>query len=201
MSENKDNLTDNTLNILNKSIKKSFSMLDNEKENRIKEESMEILEEVYRNNSYHGKKSENLVGAVVYLTSSKFFPVQPEEIYESLDISKKSLFNTVRYLMKEGYVKSNPGSEPTDYIEKYSKKLNLDEDLKQEAIEIGKKTEDAGSFSGRAPSGLAASSIYLASSLNGGEVTQKDLSEVCGKSEVTIRKNYKSQKSELINTE
>ncbi len=51
--------------------------------------------------------------------------------------------------------------------------------------------------SGRGPLGVAAASVYIASNLCGRRRTQKDISNVVGVTEVTIRNRYKEMSEEL----
>ena len=192
MQENK--LSKRTVEILKDSIDKTFSTLEDDGlKGDIEEECLKVLKKIYESGSYHGKKTESLVGSVIYICSSKFVAVQPDEVVESLDIEKDELFGTTRYIMRETDIEVNLATPPSSYVKKFSRQMGLGDELEDEAIEICKMTEEEHSISGRSPTGLAASSLYLASERNGGDLTQRQLSNVCGKSEVTIRKNYKKQ--------
>jgi transcription initiation factor TFIIB len=58
-------------------------------------------------------------------------------------------------------------------------------------MEILKEAANAELTSGRGPTGIAAASIYVASILCGERRTQREVSEVAGVTEVTIRNRYK----------
>ena len=60
-----------------------------------------------------------------------------------------------------------------------------------EAIEILKDAADKELTSGRGPTGVAAASIYIASILCGERRTQREVADVAGVTEVTIRNRYK----------
>ena len=51
--------------------------------------------------------------------------------------------------------------------------------------------------SGRGPTGIAAASLYIASVLCGERRTQREVSEVTGVTEVTIRNRYKELSEKL----
>jgi transcription initiation factor TFIIB len=58
-------------------------------------------------------------------------------------------------------------------------------------LEILKEAANRELTSGRGPTGLAAASIYIASVLCGERRTQRDVADVAGVMEVTIRNRYK----------
>ena len=51
--------------------------------------------------------------------------------------------------------------------------------------------------SGRGPIGVVAAAVYIASVLNGEERTQKEIAEVAGVTEVTVRNRYRELKKAL----
>jgi len=59
------------------------------------------------------------------------------------------------------------------------------------ALEIAEKTKNNGIADGKAPNGIAAAYLYVASILLGQNVLQRDVSSVAGVTEVTIRNRCK----------
>ena len=64
-------------------------------------------------------------------------------------------------------------------------------DVQAKAIEILKDAADKELTSGRGQTGVAAASIYIASILCGERRTQREVADVAGVTEVTIRNRYK----------
>ncbi len=58
-------------------------------------------------------------------------------------------------------------------------------------LEIDPQAGDRGLISGKGPTGIAAAAIYIASILEGVPKTQRDIADVAGVTEVTIRNRYK----------
>ena len=58
---------------------------------------------------------------------------------------------------------------------------------KRKAVEILRKAKKIGVVAGKDPTGLAAAALYLACITEGGNKTQKEISEASGVTEVTIR--------------
>ena len=61
------------------------------------------------------------------------------------------------------------------------------EKTKRKAVEILRKAKKIGVVAGKDPTGLAAAALYLACITEGGNKTQKEISEASGVTEVTIR--------------
>jgi transcription initiation factor TFIIB len=59
------------------------------------------------------------------------------------------------------------------------------------AIEIMKKANDLEITSGKGPMGIAAASLYVAALLVGDKKTQREVADIAGVTEVTIRNRYK----------
>src|SRR5467141_1269758 len=78
-----------------------------------------------------------------------------------------------------------------DYVARFCNRLELDMDVQRKAKEILDKVEKDELASGVAPSGVAAATIYIAAILCNKPCTQKEVAEVAGVTEVTIRNRYK----------
>ena len=63
--------------------------------------------------------------------------------------------------------------------------------MQSKSIEILKDAADKELTSGRGPTGVAAASIYISSILCGERRTQREVADVAGVTEVTIRNRYK----------
>ena len=59
------------------------------------------------------------------------------------------------------------------------------------------KAMEKGLTSGRGPTGVAAAALYIASVLLGDRKTQRDVAEIAGVTEVTIRNRYKELTEQL----
>ena len=63
--------------------------------------------------------------------------------------------------------------------------------MQAKTVDILKQAADRELTSGRGPTGVAAAAIYIASILSGERRTQREVAEVAGVTEVTIRNRYK----------
>lgn len=77
------------------------------------------------------------------------------------------------------------------YISKLANMAKIDTKVERIAIDIAHKTDDHLLADGKAPNGLAAAYIYIASMLLGINILQRDVSSLSGVTEVTIRNRCK----------
>ena len=77
------------------------------------------------------------------------------------------------------------------YISKIANLTSTDVRVERLALEISEKTKDRNLADGKAPNGIAAAYLYVASILLGQNVLQRDVSSVAGVTEVTIRNRCK----------
>jgi len=69
--------------------------------------------------------------------------------------------------------------------------LNLSPKTQTDAVKILKRAEKNELTSGRGPAGIAAAALYVAALLNGEKKTQREVADIAGITEVTIRNRYK----------
>lgn len=77
------------------------------------------------------------------------------------------------------------------YISKLSNMAKIDTKVERLAIDIAHRTNDHMLADGKAPNGLAAAYIYIASIFLGVNILQRDVSSLSGVTEVTIRNRCK----------
>ena len=82
-------------------------------------------------------------------------------------------------------------SRPSDYIPRFSSALKLSPATQSYAIKILEKAREAGLTSGRGPTGIAAAALYVSALIHGERRTQREVSDIAGVTEVTIRNRYK----------
>ncbi len=144
-----------------------------------------------------GRLIESVVAAVVYMICRQYgIPRTLDEIAEVSGISKKEIGRTYRFLKKELYV-DVPLTNPIYYVPRFASALGLSGKVQEKAKEILQDAVEKGLISGRGPTGVAAAAVYIASVMMGERRTQKEVAEVAGVTEVTIRNRYRELKREL----
>ncbi len=69
--------------------------------------------------------------------------------------------------------------------------------MQEKAIQILEEAIKKGLISGRGPTGVAAAAVYIAGVMMGERRTQKEVADVAGVTEVTIRNRYRELKEKL----
>ena len=70
-------------------------------------------------------------------------------------------------------------------------------EVQEEGRKILEEAIKKGLISGRGPTGVAAAAVYIAGLLKGERRTQKEVANVAGVTEVTIRNRYRELKKRL----
>jgi transcription initiation factor TFIIB len=157
----------------------------------VREDAAFIYRSAAKKGLIRGRSIESVVATSIYTACRRSnIPRTLEEISEVSKVSKKQIGKTYRFLSRELNIKLKPTS-PTDYIPRFATKLGLSGEVQSKAIDIIRKAKDCGLSSGKGPTGLAAAAIYIASVLLSERKTQRDVADVAGVTEVTIRNRYK----------
>ncbi|MFO7872645.1 MAG: transcription initiation factor IIB [Candidatus Undinarchaeales archaeon] len=144
-----------------------------------------------------GRSMESVVAAALYAACRKHkVPRTLDEIAEASNVKKREVGRTYRFITRELGIKLLPTS-PIDYLPRFASELKLSPETQQKAIKILKDAQEEDLVSGRGPTGVAAAAIYVASTLTGEKRTQREVAEVAGVTEVTIRNRYKELIDEL----
>ncbi|MFQ6052050.1 MAG: transcription initiation factor IIB [Candidatus Hydrothermarchaeota archaeon] len=144
-----------------------------------------------------GKSIESVVVAAICAACRQHkVPRSMSEIADSARIEKKRLGKIYRLLGRKLGLKLKPTS-PTEYVARFSSELGLSGEVQSKAIDIIKLAIDKEIITGKDPTGVAAAAIYIAGLLQGERRAQKEVAEVAGTSEVTVRNRYKELVEEL----
>ncbi len=163
----------------------------------ILEEAAALYRKAVEKGLIRGRLIEAVVAAVIYAVCRMYgIPRTLDEIAEASGLSKKDIGRTYRFLVKELKLKI-PLTNPVYYVPKFASALGLSGEVQEEAIRILQKAIEKGLLSGRGPTGVAAAAVYIAALLKGERRTQKEVAEVAGVTEVTIRNRYRELKKEL----
>ena len=145
-----------------------------------------------------GKSVACMSAATIYMACKQCDVVRSlDEICASTGSTKDEKMNvklTAKYyrmLVMELGSKTAPVVTLEKYISKIANLAKLEVRVERLAAEIAQKTEDHNLADGKAPNGLAAAYLYIASTLLGQSILQRDVSSVAGITEVTIRNRCK----------
>lgn len=112
-------------------------------------------------------------------------------------LKKKEIARCYRLLLREMDLRM-PIADPARRISRIASKAGASEKAKRRALQVLKEAEQTGVSAGKDPTGLAAAALYAACVLEGEPVTQKDVAEGAGVTEVTIRNRYKGLRDLIL---
>jgi transcription initiation factor TFIIB len=144
-----------------------------------------------------GRLIEAVVAAVLYTVCRTYHvPRTLNEMAEASGLTKKEIGRTYRFLVRELKL-DVPLTNPVHYIPRFASELNLSGEVQEKGRQILEEAIDKGLISGRGPTGVAAAAVYIAGLLRGERRTQKEVANVAGVTEVTIRNRYRELKKRL----
>jgi len=145
-----------------------------------------------------GKSVSCMSAATIYMACKQCDVVRSlDEICAATGSSKELAMNvklTAKYyrtLVMELGNSTAPVVTLDKYISKIANLAKLEVRVERLAVELAQKTSDNSLADGKAPNGLAAAYLYIASILLGQSMLQRDVSSIAGITEVTIRNRCK----------
>jgi transcription initiation factor TFIIB len=164
---------------------------------RVEKESARIFRSSAEKGLTRARSRENIVAACIYIaTKVNSMPKTLGEICNVTKIDRKSLTKTYKLLVRSLNIKILP-SNPYDFLGRFNSELKLDPRIQTDAAKIIEKIEKFGINSGKNPTSLAATALYLATLKNKTRVTQKNISDVSGITETTLRNRCKEMMNKL----
>src|SRR3989338_6216438 len=157
----------------------------------VEEEAAGIYRSAVQKGLVRGRSMESVIAGALYAACRRHeIPRTLDEMGEASGIEKKEIGRTYRFVTRELEISIRP-SNPADYIPRFASDLKLSPETQSKAVEILEQARDIELTSGRGPTGIAAAALYVASLIHGEKRTQREVADVAGVTEVTIRNRYK----------
>jgi len=147
-------------------------------------------------NLIRGRSIEGVTAACVYLSCREAgVPRTLREVAEAARTGRKEIGRIARFLMRRLKIRVEV-PRPEMYTQRFCSDLELCPAVIGRANEIIQQCEEFEHDSGKGPTGICASAIYIASLEMeaqgvGRRCTQRDIAEAAGVTEVTVRNRYK----------
>ena len=163
----------------------------------VKEEGMRRYIEAFKKKLLRGRSINAMVAACLYLACrQKGIPRTLQEILEEASVSPKDVRRSVSVLMKEFKLKTQ-NTDPVALLPRYVTDLGLDSEIVALTSKILTVYVSKFPISGIDPKGLCAGAIYIACRLRNIELTQLEIANSVGITEVTLRSRYKELRKKL----
>ncbi|MBS3815569.1 MAG: transcription initiation factor IIB [Hadesarchaea archaeon] len=137
-----------------------------------------------------GRSIEGVSAAILYMTCRmNQIPRTLEEITGISSVDKKEIARTYRYVARELGV-NLPPTDPVKYVARFGSSLEVSGETRAKAVDLIRDATDKGLTTGKSPVGTAGAALYIAGIMTGEKRAQREVAEVTGTTEVTIRNRY-----------
>ncbi len=163
----------------------------------IKEKAAVIYRKALDKTLVRGRSINAIAAAALYAACRKSgSPKTLSEISQASLVNKKDVARCYRLLLQKLDFHM-PISDPLTYVSKIAEKNGVSGKTQGTAIAILRDAKQKRFSAGKDPIGMAAAALYIACLQNNEKVTQKDIAEASGVTEVTVRNRYKALKQQL----
>ena len=164
---------------------------------QIKEKAAVIYRKALDKGLVRGRSIAAITAASLYASCrGSGTPRTLREIAEASLVGKKDVARCYRLLLHEIEFHM-PIADPLTYVSKIAERNGISGKTQGAAIAILRDARQKRVLAGKDPMGLAAATLYIACLQNNERVTQKDIAEAAGVTEVTVRNRYKALKRQL----
>uniref|UniRef100_A0A6A7FUW9 Transcription initiation factor IIB n=2 Tax=Hirondellea gigas TaxID=1518452 RepID=A0A6A7FUW9_9CRUS len=150
-----------------------------------------LFKQVHDGRSLKGRSNDAIASASLYIACrQEGVPRTFKEICAVSRISKKEIGRCFKLILR-ALETSVELITTGDFMSRFCANLNLPNTVMKAATCIAKKAVETDIVPGRSPISVAAAAIYMASQASECKKSQKEIGDVAGVAEVTIRQSYK----------
>ncbi|CAL1536558.1 unnamed protein product [Lymnaea stagnalis] len=151
-----------------------------------------LFKQVHEGKALKGRSNDAIVSACMYIACrQEGVPRTLKEICAVSKISKKEIGRVFKLILKN--LETNVDLITTgDFMSRFCSNLSLPSSVQKAATHIARKAVEMDLVPGRSPISVAAAAIYMASQASDDKKTAKEIGDIAGVAEVTIRQSYKS---------
>ena len=163
----------------------------------VKEKAAVIYRKALEKRIVRGRSINAMITAALYVACRSTGTQRTlQEIAEASLIDKKEIARVYRLLLRELEMQM-PVTDPIAYISKIAGLVGISGQTQGIAIKIIQEAKKKRIPGGKDPIGLAATVLYIAGLQNKEKVTQRDVAEAAGVTEVTIRNRCRELEQRL----
>ena len=163
----------------------------------IKKAAIRLYKEAFKKKLLRGRSINGMVAACLYFACrEEKIPRTLQEILEETSVNAKNVRRCYRTIIRELNLKA-PSTDPVSLIPRFIAELNLDAEVEKSTIRVLNSFINKFSTSGKDPKGLCAGALYLVCKLKDKRISQKEIANTVGVTEVTLRSRYKDLVNKL----
>ncbi|MFX1405605.1 MAG: transcription initiation factor IIB family protein [Promethearchaeota archaeon] len=157
----------------------------------VKKSAIRLYIEAFKKKLLRGRSINGMVAACLYFACrDKKIPRTLQEILDETAINAKNVRRCYRTIIREMNLKA-PSTNPISLIPRFITELGLDLEVEKATIKVLQSFTSKFSTSGKDPKGLCAGALYLVCKKMDKRISQKEIANVVGVTEVTLRSRYK----------
>ena len=154
---------------------------------KVKIDAAEIYKEGMKRGLIHGRSIRAFAAASVYISCRlNGFTLTIDLLAKLSRESRKSLNSTVKLIIRELKI-SLRQKNLTDILYAIGYRIGLEENTIKRAEEIIHRAKSKINLAGKMKEGFAAAAIYIAAKAQGIRISQREIANACGITEVTLR--------------
>lgn len=151
-----------------------------------------LFKVVHDGKSLKGRSNDAISAACLYIACrQEGVPRTFKEIVAVSTISKKEIGRCFKLILKAHEDTNVELITTGDFMSRFCGLLDVPRDVQKAATFIAKKASDLDIAAGRSPISVAAAAIYMASQASVDKKSQREIADVAGVADVTIRQSYK----------
>jgi transcription initiation factor TFIIB len=157
----------------------------------IKELAAVIYRKALEEDLTRGRSIAAIVAAATYAACR--FTKTPKTLNDIVKVSSRSRGEVSRaYRLIVSTLKIEmPSHDPIGYVSRIAEKVRISGKAQGVAVKILRQAKRKRIIMGKDPAGVAAAALYIACQLESENVTQKEVAEAAGTTEVTVRNRMK----------
>lgn len=150
-----------------------------------------LFKQVHDGKTLKGRSNDAIASACLYIACrQEGVPRTFKEICAVSKVSKKEIGRCFKLILKA--LETSVDLITTgDFMSRFCSNLGLPASVQKAATHIARKAVEADIVPGRSPISVAAAAIYMASQASEDKKTQKEIGDIAGVADVTIRQSYK----------
>merc|ERR1712047_102343 len=150
-----------------------------------------LFKKVHDGKNLRGRSNDAISSACLYIACrQEGVPRTFKEIVAVSTVSKKEIGRCFKLILK-AHDTNVEVITTGDFMTRFCGNLGLSRDIQRAATTIAKRAVDKDLVPGRSPISVAAAAIYMASQASSDKKSQREISDIAGVAEVTIKQSYK----------